>query len=269
MARTHEVCSGSATAGSPGADESPELPRVQLAQAARVATPNAKARNAKRGIGLILGAGLIAGGCHRAKPAADAAPPGALLKVEMGKATKLDPDSALRCFVHGQFVGMQTPAQCAEKNGVPAGALDVGLDQSGSLAAGAGDAHLAPIANTVVDNAVADVDGADSPTPPSLPTITAAPSPGLPTSLPATGPSGDCLRYVRGAWQNAGDGVALGVCVRTLFSGRCVAPGQTLYGRWASETVRLLPGRVEMSDNNRDFHPLVAQSLADCSLPPP
>jgi len=61
----------------------------------------------------------------------------------------------------------------------------------------------------------------------------------------------------------------LGVCVRTLFAGRCVGLGQTLYGRWGRETVRLMPGRVEMSDNNRDFHALVAQSASDCSLPPP
>jgi hypothetical protein len=187
----------------------------------------------------------------------------------MGKSAKLDPDSALRCFVHGQFVGMQTPSQCAEKNGVPAGALDVGLDQSGSLAAGAGDAHLAPIANTVIANATDDNDADDAPSPPSLPAITAAPAVGgVPASLPTDGPTGDCLRYVRGGWQGAGDGVALGVCVRTLFAGRCVGPGQTLYGRWGRETVRLMPGRVEMSDNNRDFHPLVAQSAADCSLPP-
>ncbi len=263
MAKPHEVCGGSATAGSPGADCAPPSPPCPIVPATRSGT--LKARFA---VAFILGAGWVVGGCHRDKAPNAAAPPGALLKVEMGKATKLDPDSALRCFVHGQFVGMQTPAQCAEKNGVPAGALDVGLDQSGSLAAGAGDAHLAPIANTVVDNTTADIDADDSPTPPSLPAITAAASSALPASLPATGPSGDCLRYVRGAWQPAGAGMPLGVCVRTLFAGRCVAPGQTLYGRWGSETVRLLPGRVEMSDNNRDFHPLVAQSAADCSLPP-
>jgi hypothetical protein len=212
---------------------------------------------------LVIGATLAATGCRRAKPT-EAPPAGPLLKVEMGTSTKLDPESALRCFVHGQFVGMQTPAQCAEKNGVPAGALDVGLDQSGSLAAGARDAHLAPIANTVDDKAPSDDeagDGSPSPPPP-------AQSAALPTALPADGATGDCLRYVRGAWQGAGDGVALGACVRTLFAGRCVGPGQTLYGRWGRETVRLMPGRVEMSDNNRDFRPLVAQSASDCSLPP-
>jgi hypothetical protein len=212
-----------------------------------------------------LGAGLAMAGCHRAK-APEAAPSGALLKVETGKAAKLDPQSALRCFVHGQFVGMQTPAQCAEKNGVPPGALDVGLDQSGSLAAGAGDAHLAPIANTLDDTSVFETDAGDSPSPPSTSALSpAAQPPGQAASLSATG---DCLRYIRGAWQDAGAGVGLGVCVRTLFAGRCVEPGQTLYGRWGHDTVRLMPGRVEMSANNRDFHPLVAQNAADCSLPP-
>jgi hypothetical protein len=241
MASTRDLCGGSAAAGSRG--------RRALARLTLV---------------LALGAGLTATGCRRAK-APDAAPTGALLKVETGTSAKLDPQSALRCFVHGQFVGMQTPAQCAEKNGVPAGALDVGLDQSGSLAAGAGDAHLAPIANTVDDNATSDADAGDGASPPSPPPALSA---SAPATLPADGAVGDCLRYIRGAWQGAGEGVSLGVCVRTLFAGRCVGPGQTLYGRWGRETVRLMPGRVEMSDNNHDFHPLVAQNAADCSLPP-
>jgi len=216
---------------------------------------------------LVLGADLMAPGCRRSTPP-QAAPAGALLKVEMGTSAKLDPQSALRCFVHGQFVGMQTPAQCAEKNGVPAGALDVGLDQSGSLAAGAGDAHLAPIANTVDDKSASDAAPEDDDSSPTPPRITPAQAASAPSTLPADGATADCLRYIRGTWQGAGDGVTLGVCVRTLFANRCVGPGQTLYGRWGRETVRLMPGRVEMSDNNHDFRPLVAQSASDCSLPP-
>jgi len=233
----------------------------------RDSRPPGQARFARIALVLAAGAALTAAGCRRAKPP-EAAPTGALLKVEMGTSAKLDPQSALRCFVHGQFVGMQTPAQCADKNGVPAGALDVGLDQSGSLAAGAGDAHLAPIANSVDDNSVAGADPGDGASPPSPPPMTPAQAASAPATLPADGATGDCLRYIRGAWQGVGDGVPLGVCVHTLFAGRCVGPGQTLYGRWGRETVRLMPGRVEMSDNNRDFHPLVAQSASDCSLPP-
>jgi len=234
---------------------------------ARICASAGSAKAAKIAAVLALGAGLTVAGCRRAK-SPEATPNGPLLKVEMGTSTKLDPESALRCFVHGQFVGMQTPAQCAEKNGVPPGALDVGLDQSGSLAAGAGDAHLAPIANTVDDNVTSDVDAGDAPAPPTLPAVTPAPPANIPTALPADGATGDCLRFVRGGWQPAGDAVALGVCVRTLFAGRCVGPGQTLYGHWGRETVRLLPGRVEVSDNNRDFRPLVAQSASDCSFAP-
>jgi hypothetical protein len=245
MAKAQDVCDGS----DPSSPKAAGIARIALA--------------------LIIGSGLFAAGCRRAKPEATA-PAGPLLKVEMGTSTKLDPESALRCFVHGQFVGMQTPAQCAEKNGVPAGALDVGLDQSGSLAAGAGDAHLAPIANTVDADSISEARAGEnpSPAPATLPSVTPAPSAALPTGLPTDGATGDCLRFIRGAWQPSGAGVTLGVCVRTLFAGRCVGPGQTLYGRWGRETVRLMPGRVEMSDNNRDFHPLVAQSASDCSLPP-
>jgi len=239
MAKARDVCGGSARAA------------LRAAGIVKVA------------LALLIGAGLTLAGCRRAKPQEAAPPAGAQLKVEMGTSTKLDPESALRCFVHGQFVGMQTPAQCAEKNGVPAGALDVGLDQSGSLAAGAGDAHLAPIANTVDDNATSDADPGDN-APPTTPAQPAA----APMALPVDGATGDCLRYIRGAWQSAGTGATLSVCVRTLFAGRCVGAGQTLYGRWGRETVRLMPGRVEMSDNNHDFHPLVAQNASDCALPP-
>ena len=47
---------------------------------------------------------------------------------------KLDPSRPLRCFVSGQFVGELTLAQCAERNGVATGALDVGLDETVALA---------------------------------------------------------------------------------------------------------------------------------------
>src|SRR5580698_6313904 len=48
---------------------------------------------------------------------------------------KLDPKRPLRCFVGGQFVGELPLAVCAQRNGVATGALDVGLDQAGALAA--------------------------------------------------------------------------------------------------------------------------------------
>lgn len=49
--------------------------------------------------------------------------------------TRMDSAKPLRCFVAGQFVGEMTLAACAKRNGVSTDALDVGLDQSGALAA--------------------------------------------------------------------------------------------------------------------------------------
>src|SRR3984957_14443996 len=51
---------------------------------------------------------------------------------------KLDPKRPLRCFVGGQFVGELPLSVCAQRNGVATGALDVGLDQAGALAASNG-----------------------------------------------------------------------------------------------------------------------------------
>lgn len=218
-----------------------------------------------RAAGLRLAAlaalALNAGACHRAKPS-EPTPPGAQLKVEMGKSTKLDPDAALRCFVNGQFVGMQTPQECAQKNGVAPGALDVGLDQSGALAAGAGGTHLQSLAKAEADSDVSDdntVDDADA--------DKDQPSDDAPAPRPADARLGNCLKYGRSGWVGAGEGVGLNVCARILFDRQCVGPGQAIYGRWGGQTLRVVPGRVEMSDNNRDFHPLLAQNPQDCSLP--
>src|ERR1017187_10985386 len=53
---------------------------------------------------------------------------------------KLDQKRLLRCFVAGQFEGVETLADCARKNGVATEALDVGADQTGALAATDGQA---------------------------------------------------------------------------------------------------------------------------------
>ena len=180
----------------------------------------------------------------------------------MGKSAKLDPDAALRCFVHGQFVGMQTPAECAGKNGVQPGALDVGLDQSGALAAGAGDTPLQPLSNTV-DN-VTDDDGKVADASPADATE-ANPSDDGDASA-QIGQVSDCLRFGRSGWRDAGRGVTLNVCVHAVFDGRCVGPGQALFGRWGSQTLRLIPGRVGIAADNRTFHPLLTQDPATCSV---
>lgn len=85
--------------------------------------------------GLGIAVALMSG--HDKKPAEDPPASRAGLIVETGRAddTKLDPARPLRCFVGGAFVGEITLAECAKKNGVATGALDVGVDETGALAA--------------------------------------------------------------------------------------------------------------------------------------
>ena len=92
------------------------------------------------GAGLALVAGLgLAWVLLVRTPASSAPPPAAEggLVVQAGRDDdlKLDPKRPLRCFVGGQFVGELPLEVCAQRNGVATGALDVGLDQSGALAA--------------------------------------------------------------------------------------------------------------------------------------
>ena len=83
-------------------------------------------------------------------------------------------------------------------------------------------------------------------------------------SAAATG--GQCLRNAGGEWRNLGEGLALDTCVQVLFSGRCVGPGDALYGRWNGQSVRLVQGGVEMSDG-AGYRPLVSQDPQTCLLP--
>jgi len=161
------------------------------------------------------------------------------LVVEIGRDDdkRLDPTRELRCFVDGQFVGMATLSDCAEQNGVATGALDVGIDAAGELAA-SGDA------GTVL-----------TPLPP--------PTPVAPVAQPAAVAA--CWRYVDRNWSRLAD-MPLGACVQTLFAGRCERPGGATYGRWGDQTLRLVPGRVEQSPDDRVFRTLVEQG-PNCSIP--
>jgi len=157
----------------------------------------------------------------------------------------------LRCFVNGQYVGDFPVLECAKRNGVAAQALDVGLDPAtGAVAGGAGALQALPAASS-----------AAAPAP-------AAPRPVVAEVAASAGASGDCLRFTGGDWRAVGQGMTLGQCVRILFDGRCVRPGDALYGRSGGQTLRLLPGRVEISPDNRSFRTLVIQDPNDCSLPP-
>ncbi len=173
------------------------------------------------------------------------------LVVQMGRPddAKPDPKTPLRCFVAGQFVGMDTLSDCARKNGVATQALDVGVDSSGALAAaGEAGANLTPLP---------PAEAAAQPT--ETPMDAATP--------PAKTALGDCLRYNGGEWRKVSDGVTLNACVQTLFAGHCEKLGGASYGRWMGQTLRLAPHKVEWSSDNMTFRPLADQTDATCAIP--
>jgi len=148
--------------------------------------------------------------------------------------TKVAATKPLRCFVAGQLVGEIPLAECARRNGVATDALDVGVDPTGALAA-------AQQAGTVL-----------TPLPPRE-TAPAEPK------VEASGPVGACWRY-EGGWRKLNGDMSLAACTQALYAGRCEKPGQALYGRWAQQTVRLVPGRIEISSDNRTFRTLSEQA---------
>lgn len=214
------------------------------------------------GVALALLAGLAIaiglGGRHRdASPAAveDSSAPGEL-HVEMGKEdTSLDPGKPLRCFVNGQFVGMATLNDCAKRNGVATGALDVGLDQTGEIAATTGASSvlqpLPPPPATV------------SETMPPAPTPEAQPAP---QPAAASGPTAACWRFNGADWRKLPDAMTLNDCVQSLYAGRCEKPGDADYGRWDGDTLRRVTGRIERSSDNQHFRTLAPQRAGDCAI---
>jgi hypothetical protein len=203
-------------------------------------------------LALVAGLGIALGLMHGAKPPAEAPPAsrGGLV-VETGRAddTKLDAARPLRCFVSGQFVGETTLAECAKKNGVATGALDVGVDETGALAA-------ADQAGLVL-----------TPLPPPADAVAVA-APAAPTTAPATTstPLAVCWRYAGGDWRKQPGEITLNACAQQLYDGKCERPGGATYGRWGDETLRLVPGRVESSSDNRSFHSIIEQG-PNCSIP--
>lgn len=187
----------------------------------------------------------------------EAAPPASQggLMVQTGRDDdmKLTPGRALRCFVGGRLVGQMPVSECAKKNGVATGALDVGIDASGALSAGAGPSS------------------AVTPLPPQAPAegdaLTGPPqADSEPMAAPAGAATLACWRYGGGTWRREPVAMTLNACVQNLFAGVCVAPGSADYGRWGQHTLRLVLGRVETSVDNRSFRPLVEQR-AGCTIP--
>jgi hypothetical protein len=169
---------------------------------------------------------------------------GGLVIEQGGDPTRTDPAKPLRCFVGGQLVGDMTLADCARRNGVATDALDVGLDPSGALAA----ANQAGAVLTPLPPAKAQ----GEPQPIVDPALVA----NAPLQA-ASGPPASCWRYADNQWRRLPADMNLPACVQALFAGRCERPGGASYGRWAQDTLRLTPGRVEISADNHSFRTLV------------
>lgn len=182
------------------------------------------------------------------------APPAAQggLTVSVSDAPELSTTRELRCYVDGQFVGMATLADCARRNGVATGALDVGVDETGALVA----LPAAPVIEPPVDLAPAE----PQPAPEMLP-------PGGTEQAKVPAASGaQCLRHTGSDWRAVSSNMSLNACVQALYAGTCVRPGEALYGRWGNTTLRLVPRRVEQSPDNSRFRTLVDQDRS-CQFP--
>ncbi len=204
-------------------------------------------------LALVAGVGLAVlwgAGSDRS----DAPPPASQggLVVEVGREeVKLDPSRKLPCYVAGASVGMTTLSECASRNGIASGQIDVGIDQTGAMAFGDVGAVLTPLPPE---------DDVRAPITPA-PVVEPVEAPVAETR----GPVATCWRYSDRNWVRMSD-VPLSACVATLFDGRCERPGMATYGRWGEQTLRLVPGRVEQSPDNRNFRTLVEQG-PNCSLP--
>ena len=175
------------------------------------------------------------------------------LTVDVADAPELNTTRELRCFVDGQFVGMATLTDCARRNGVATDALDVGLDETGALAAAPTAAFAPP------------------PSAPPVELIEVEPAPPQPATQPAQPPvqnaaGAACLRHSGSDWRSLSSGMSLNACVQALYAGTCVRPGEALYGRWGDTTLRLVPRRVEQSPDNSRFRTLVEQDRS-CQFP--
>lgn len=209
---------------------------------------------------IVLGA-LIALFIARGSNDPDGPPPASQggLIVEQGRDddTKLDAARPIRCFVEGQFVGEITLAECAKRNGVATGALDVGVDETGALAAsGQTGAIVAPLPPQ------------SEPQPPVIaqaPTQAPTNTPTMPAPT-STADGSACWTYAGASWTKL-ENMSLSACVQRLYAGKCERSGRATYGRWGQQTLRLVPGKVEISDDNRRFRTLARQSR-DCVIEP-
>ncbi len=211
-------------------------------------------------LALMAGLGIAIGMVSKTRNDKDVAPPasqgGLVVETTTADDGGIDPARPLRCFVAGQYVGEVTLAECAKKNGVATGALDVGVDATGALAA-ADDAGtvltpLPPVQTAAVE--------------PALPPAATTPTDAATPAAAAGGPTGACWRYAGNVWSRLPSDLSLNGCVQALFAGRCERPGGATYGRWMTQTLRLVPGKVEVSGDNRSFRTLADQG-GGCAIP--
>jgi hypothetical protein len=211
-------------------------------------------------LGIGIGA-VVRAGHHEDIPASaelsDSSGPTSL-HVEMGTGDPgLDLARPLRCFVGGQFVGMLTLKECAQRNGISPGQLDVGIDTSGEVAAASSSAAV-----------LQPLPSAPTPPPAALPQPAQAPSApaATPEAAASPGAGSACWRYV-GEWRKISEDMSLDACVQALFAGKCARPGSADYGRWADTTLRLVTGKVERQGSGGGFRTLVRQPAGECTIP--
>ena len=174
------------------------------------------------------------------------------LTVDVADAPELNTTRELRCFVDGQYIGLATLSDCARRNGVATDALDVGIDETGALAAAPTAAFAPPPSAPPIELTEAD-----------QPPLTDQ-QPDQPSTQPASGAT--CLRHTGSDWRSLSSSMSLNACVQALYSGTCVRPGEALYGRWGDMTLRLVPRRVEQSPDNNRFRTLAEQDRS-CTFP--
>jgi hypothetical protein len=195
-------------------------------------------------LGALVAGGLIAFAINASHRGERPAPPpasqgGLIIDPEGAEVGRIDAARPLRCFVAGALVGELSLKDCAKRNGVATEALDVGLDASGVLAAGEPKATPLP------------------------PTPAAAPAAEARAAAPK---EAACWRYAERGWRQLPSETTLNGCVLALFAGRCETPGNASYGRWGQQTLRLAPGKVEISGDNSSFRTLVEQGPG-CAFP--
>ena len=203
-------------------------------------------------VAAVIIALIFSGGRDREPSVPPAARGG--LTVDVADAPELNTTRELRCFVDGQYIGMATLTDCARRNGVATDALDVGIDETGALAAAPTAAFAPPPSAPPVELTEAE---------PPLPEV----QPGRPAQPAVQNAAmGACLRHTGSDWRSLSSSMSLNACVQALYSGTCVRPGEALYGRWGDTTLRLVPRRVEQSADNNRFRTLVEQDRS-CQFP--